>query len=119
MIEFFYWAMVAAFFTHELDAVKRHEWRILPILSRFPDRPAEQVFIWAHVPLFLAIIWFSRNGAETPFTLAFSVFAIAHVGLHWAFRKHPRNEFIGTSSWAIILLTGALGTAHLAAYVWR
>lgn len=119
MIEIFYWAMIAAFLTHELDAVKRHEWRILPLANRLPEKLAEQVFIWTHAPLFLAILWFSSNGAETPFALAFSVFAIVHVGLHWAFRKHPKNEFQGISSWAIILFAGTLAAAHLVAYGWQ
>lgn len=118
MIDFLYWAMVAAFVTHELNAVKRHEWRILPVLRTFPDELAGPLFIWAHIPLFLTIFWFSRRGAETPFALAFSMFAVVHVGLHWAFRKHPRNEFIGASAWGLILLTGALGASHLVATVW-
>jgi len=37
-LDFIYYAMVGAFFTHELDAVKRHEWRILPLTSSFPKR---------------------------------------------------------------------------------
>jgi len=119
MIELLYWALVAVFFTHETDAVKRHEWRIIPVLSNLPEKRAEQAFIWAHAPLFLVILWFSRSGAEAPFALGFSVFAMVHVGLHWAFRKHPKNEFTDPPSWTIILLAGALGAAHLLVYVWR
>jgi len=119
MTELLYWSMIAAFFTHELDAVKRHEWRILPLVSRLPEKTAEQVFIWAHVPIVLGIVWLSRSGAETPFTLGLSVFAMVHVVLHWAFRTHAANEFTGIGSWAIIVLAGACGAAHLAASLWN
>ena len=54
MASIFYFVMLAFFIAHELDAVKRHEWRVLPLTSFLPEKPAEQIFIWAHVPLFLA-----------------------------------------------------------------
>jgi hypothetical protein len=105
--------MVAAFFTHELDAVKRHEWRVLPLTSFLPERTGEQVFIWIHVPLFLAILWFSAGAAVNGFRLGLAAFAVLHVGLHWAYRRHPAYEFNNPSSWGLILLTGALGAGYL------
>ncbi len=108
-----YWSMIAAFFTHELDAVKRHEWRVLPITSWMPDRLGEQAFIWCHVPLFALIFWFSGTSPTNGFRIGLSVFAVIHVGLHWLFRKHPAYEFNNVSSWLLILLTGALGALYL------
>lgn len=105
--------MVAAFLTHELDAVKRHEWRVLPFIRALPERVAEQVFIWAHVPLFLAILWFSQGHHASTFRLGMAAFAAIHVGLHWLFRTHPAYEFNNVSSWSLILLTGVLGAAYL------
>ena len=113
MADVFYWAMISALFTHELDAIKRHEWRVLPLASFLPEQLGEQVFIWMHIPLFLVLLWFSRDGAQTTFAIGFSAFSIFHVFLHWAFRKHPAYEFNNASSWAIIVLTGTLGSAHL------
>lgn len=115
-IEFFYWGMVALFFTHELDAVRRHEWRILPIINRFSESSAELLFIYLHVPLFLLIFWMSKGGPSTVYALCFSMFSVVHVVLHWAFRRHPKNEFVGFSSWAIIVLTAAFGVLHMLAY---
>lgn len=109
--DFLYWSAVAAFFTHELDAVRRHEWRVLPLTSFLPDRLGEEVFVWLHVPLFFAVLWFSR--AEG-FRIGLAAFAVLHVGLHWLFRRHPAYEFNNPASWALILLTGALGAAYLA-----
>lgn len=115
MADIFYWAMISAFVTHELDAVKRHEWRVLPLTSFLPEKIGEQVFIWAHVPLFLLILWYSRAGVHKPFAIGVSVFSVIHVFLHWIFRKHPGYEFNNVSSWSLIILTGVLGAAHLLA----
>ncbi len=105
--------MIAAFFTHELDATKRHEWRVLPLMRLLPDKLGEQTFIWLHVPLFGAVLWYGRTGADTAFAMSVSAFAIVHVGLHWIFRNHPAYEFNTLSSWSLIGLTGLLGAAHL------
>jgi len=113
MAELFYWAMLSALFTHELDAIKRHEWRIFPFTSFLPEKTGEQVFIWMHVPLFFALMWLSREGAHSIYALGFSAFSMIHVFLHWLLRKHPANEFNNASSWSIIILAGLLGAAHL------
>lgn len=115
MIEFAYFLMLAFFLTHELDAVKRHEWRVLPLTSFLPEKTAEQVFIWAHVPLFLLLFLF--GGFDPYSTTAFwiSVFSIVHILLHIGFRKHPDYEFNNLSSWAIIIATGLFGALHLLA----
>jgi len=108
-----YWAMVAALFTHELDAVKRHEWRVLPLTSFLPDRVGEQVFIWTHLPLFWLILWLDERSAMSWVRIGLSAFAIVHVWLHWIFRRHPANEFNNPSSWALIVLIGVLGALYL------
>jgi hypothetical protein len=107
-----YWLMVAAFFTHELDAVKRHEWRVLPLTSWMPERIGEQIFIWCHLPLFLLIFLLSGASPINGFRIGLSVFAMVHVVLHWLFRKHPAYEFDNVSSWGLILLPGGLGAAY-------
>jgi hypothetical protein len=109
-----YWAMIAALFTHELDAVKRHEWRVLPLTSFLPERVGEQVFIWAHIPLFWLILWLDERTAMSVVRLGLSAFAIIHVWLHWILRRHPAYEFNNPSSWALIVLTGVLGALYLA-----
>lgn len=107
-----YLAMLAALLTHELDAVKRHEWRVLPLTSFLPERWGEQIFIWIHVPLIWAILaWSGVPG----FRLGLSLFAVVHVGLHWLYRRHPAYEFNNPSSWALILLAGVFGAAYVAA----
>jgi hypothetical protein len=113
MSDLLYYAMVGAFFTHELDAVKRHEWRVLPLLRSLPERVGEQVFIWAHVPLFALLLWGGDGSATSATRIGLSGFAVVHVGLHILYRRHPRYEFNTVSSWGLILLTGLLGAAYL------
>jgi len=115
LIKVLYWLMVAALFTHELDAVKRHEWRILPLLRNLPDSVGEQTFVWMHLPGFFLIFWFSQQGAGSIFAIGLSAFAIIHVGLTWLLQKHPAFEYNNPSSWLLICLTGLLGGFHILA----
>jgi hypothetical protein len=111
--ELLYLAAVSLMFTHELDAMKRHEWRILPIFRSMTEEAAEAVFIWLHAPLFAAIIALSWLPAWPMFKTIFAAFCIIHVGLHWLLRNHPANEFDNPSSQALIWLTAAFGALHL------
>lgn len=115
MSAFLYFTTVAFLITHELDAVKRHEWRVLPLTSFLPDVIAARVFIWAHVPLFLGLFYFGGADPFSPVAKALSAFAILHVGLHWGFRRHPKNEFNTAGAWALIIGAGVFGAAHLLA----
>lgn len=113
MFDVVFAAMLGAFFTHELDAMKKHEWRILPVLRSFSESTGEALFLWLHVPLFAVLILLLTAEPENVGRLALAAFAVVHVGLHFLFRKHPANEFTTVSSWSLILLTGFLGLAYL------
>ncbi|MGG5887539.1 DUF6713 family protein [Falsiroseomonas sp. HC035] len=113
-LDLLYHALLAAFLAHELDAVKRHEWRVLPLTRFLPDRVGAQLFIWSHLPLILAVLHYGEADATRDgFRLGLAIFAVAHVGLHWGFRTHPAYEFNNPSSWGLILLTGILGVAYV------
>lgn len=105
--------MVGAFFTHELDAVKRHEWRVLPVLRALPERLGEQCFIWLHFPLFALLLWGSDGDPEDTTRVGLATFSVIHVALHFIYRRHPGYEFNNPSSWGLILLTGFLGASYL------
>ncbi|NOX72580.1 MAG: hypothetical protein GXP03_02775 [Alphaproteobacteria bacterium] len=104
---------MALLIAHEFDAVKRHEWRILPLTSFLPDATAKTIFLWAHVPIAGLLLWIAVSGPDSPIGFGFSAFAIIHVGLHWLFRKHPKNEFNNGFSQALIVGAGLAGFAHL------
>ena len=110
-LDHIYWALLAAFVTHELDAVRRHEWRVLPLTSFLPDRIGAEIFIWLHIPILWALLWFDQRGGAL--RLCIAAFAVVHVTLHWFYRNHPANEFNNRSSWSLIVLTGVLGAVYL------
>ncbi len=113
MLSISYFAMLALFVAHELDAVKRHEWRVLPLFSLLPETIGEQVFIWSHVPLFFGLFYFGALDPNTAVAKGLSTFVIIHIGLHWFFRDHPKYEFNNISSWMLIVTAGLFGAVHL------
>ena len=115
-MDLLYYAMVGTFFTHELDAMKRHEWRVLPLTSFLPEQIGEQGFVWMHVVLFALLLWGGDGDSASATRIGRSAFAFAHVGLHILFRRRPAYEFNNLSFWALIVLTGALGAAYLGAF---
>lgn len=109
-----FYLMLSFLFTHELDAIKRHEWRVMPAISSLSEKVGEQLFIWLHIPLFVVILWFGTSNPNSAFSQCLSGFSMIHIGLHWAFRNHPAYEFNNFSSRLLILGTGVFGAAHLA-----
>ncbi len=107
------WLTIAFLLTHELDAVLRREWRILPLTSFLSDATGRQVFIWAHVPLVLVVLWIAAAGPGSVLAIGFCLFAILHIGLHWLFRNHPENRFANPASRLLIWLPGVTGAWHL------
>lgn len=103
-------------FTHELDAVRRHEWRIFPGTNLLSDEIGFMVFLLAHVPLFGLVLWATFLQPESTalaFQMGFSAFCIIHVLLHWIYRNHPANEFDNPLSRSLIWGSGAAGAGHL------
>lgn len=106
---------------HELDAVMRGEWRVLPLTSFLPDQVGYVVFVVLHIPLVAVLLWLIahpdlrlRRRSE----VGISLFLILHVGLHLAFFTHPHYDFHHGLSQLLIFGGGALGMAHLLA-LWR
>ncbi len=94
---------LAFLLTHELDAVRCEEWRILPGFSYLDEPPAKMLFLLLHVPVFVWILYaLATGGLKSGFARGFDVFMIVHVGLHVLLLWHPRNEFKDWMSWASI-----------------
>lgn len=101
--------------THELDAVRRHEWRIFPLLSRMSDRSGYTVYILGHIPLFLLVFWFVAHpspGARQGFQFFADLFMVAHLGLHFNFQSHEQYEFTSALSRWLIRSTALMGAVH-------
>lgn len=119
MHELLFVLAVSLLFAHELDAVQRHEWRIFPVLSRMPEDIGMRIFIWAHVPLFAAILWFAAQSIArggNGFSLGLSGFCIVHAFLHLAYERHPGCEFRNRLSRTLIWLCALAGAAAAVAF---
>ena len=109
-----FFAGLIIIFLHEIDAVRCHEWRIFPGLSRLKDKTGKFIFMTAHIPIFYWIFWeIHRSHDDTSFRTGFDIFLIIHVGLHLLFLWHPKNEFKDPISWILIFGAGCFGLADL------
>ena len=52
----FFYLGLGTLFTHELDAVSNHEWRVLPILRSLPEMSAMNAFVLLHIPIFAVVV---------------------------------------------------------------
>lgn len=102
--------------THELDAIKRHEWRIFPFLSNLEEDFAYRVFVILHVPIFVLLLWIMSHPSENVrywFQIGFDIFLIIHLGLHCLFKSHNQYEFTSSFSKAIITMAALSGLFHI------
>ena len=107
---------LALLLTHELDAVRGKEWRVLPVLNALSDDAGRTVFIALHVPLFWLILdgcWSAEAATRETWRLALAGFGPLHYGLHWLFRDHPFYDFDGWLSQGLIIGYGALGALYV------
>ena len=109
---------LALLFTHELDAMPNHEWRVLPVLNSLSDSVGEQTFVLLHIPLFAVVIGLIASlnrRVRARARIVVGGFLVVHGVLHFLFSGHPAYEFSSTMSFALILGAAACGLAYLVA----
>ncbi|MGC7928406.1 DUF6713 family protein [Lysinibacillus sp. VIII_CA] len=104
---------LSIFLLHEMDAIRRSEWRLFTVLKDMKDSKAYQVFIVIHLFLYVIILSLLFSPYQTITFWVLDIFFIIHTILHLLFERHPRNEFKNTFSRAIIYPMGFLATIHL------
>lgn len=107
---------VSLLLIHELDAVKKHEWRIFPGLSNLKDDLSYHLFVALHIPLFIVLLWFIGHRSENVrywFQIAIDGFLVIHFGLHLFFKSHNKYEFNQLFSKIIINLMALTGFIHI------
>lgn len=117
MADFVFLLLFCGFLTHEMDGVKRKEWRLVSGLRKANQEAAGDWFIVAHWPILAALLWICFMAPEPLIghaRLGFASFSAIHPALHWTLRKHPENQFQGTWSRVINLGTGLLALSYLA-----
>lgn len=108
-----WWLGLACIATHELDAVARKEWRILPLLNRLEDDTAEPVFVVLHIPLFFLI--FGLTDRRGPARSVFSAAWMIHACAHFLLSGHAEYHFGPPIETVTVYAAAALGVVYLAA----
>ena len=104
---------LALFLLHEMDAIRRSEWRLFIVLKDLEDSKAYQIFTIIHLFLYVIILSLLFSQYQTITFWVLDIFFIIHAILHLLFERHPRNEFKNTFSRAIIYSMGMLAAIHL------
>ena len=111
---------VAMVFTHELDAMSNHEWRVLPFLKSMPDDAGMTVFVLAHIPIFatvLALVASLNIRTRTVARMIISAFLLFHGLLHALHVNHSKYEFSGLLSNTLIFGGAILGALYIVATI--
>jgi hypothetical protein len=96
---------------HELDAIRQGEHRFFLAWLNVSDTVRCQIFMAAHVPLFVLVL---ANLASSGFQLGMDFFLIGHAVAHTILRDHPHIRFNDTFSRIWIFGGAVLGLAHAA-----
>ena len=102
-------------FTHELDAMTNHEWRVLPLTSWMPDEYGALTFLLLHIPIFAVLIALvaSRNEKiRFRSKIGISVFLIVHALFHILCSGNVNYEFVTITSNILIFGGAALGLVY-------
>lgn len=114
------YAALAFFVAHEVDAVERREWRLLPILGRFDDEIASPAFTALHVPLCVLLLWAADNPSDAGrfrSHLVLDVLLVVHAGLHKLLEDHDLYEFDSRLSRVNIYGAAISALAHSAVLI--
>jgi len=104
---------LSLFLLHEMDAIRRSEWRLFMVLKDMEDSKAYKVFAFLHLFLYVIILSLLFSEYQIIVFWFLDLFFIIHAILHLFFEKHPRNEFKNTFSRAIIYPMGILAVVHI------
>lgn len=104
---------LALLFAHEMDAVRKQEWKMFVILRDMEDQKAYEIFLLLHIPIYTAILFLLLSRSFAIGYLVVDAFLIVHLFIHWLFRNHSANRFHNGISKSIIISAGVLAFVHL------
>ena len=114
--DFAFYLAFSGLLAHELDAVHKHEWRLLFLLRKMPDESARQAFVLIHIPVIAVLLWLISYPDEPVgywTVVSLDLFMVVHAVLHWRLSNHPNYEFRTTHSRLLIYGPAALALIHL------
>jgi hypothetical protein len=104
---------LSLFLLHEMDAIRRSEWKLFFVLKDMDDAKAYKVFTFIHLPLYTIIFALLFSQYQTITFWVIDIFLMIHAILHLFFEKHSRNEFKNKFSRLIIYPMGIIAAIHL------
>lgn len=118
MLELSYYIALALFFCHELDAVRKSEWRILYVLRSKSNSKARWWFVALHFPLLLIVFWTigSDHFAGEIGKVCLASLCVIHSLIHFRLRMMGKCPFVSTGSKYLIDLSGIAALAFIMLY---
>ncbi|MBU5354633.1 MULTISPECIES: DUF6713 family protein [Paenibacillus] len=104
---------LSLFLLHEMDAIRRSEWKLFIVFKDMKQEQAYTCFTWIHLPLYTIILSLLFSSYQTITFWVLDIFFIIHTVLHFFFEKHPRNEFKNRFSRSLIYPMGLIALIHL------
>lgn len=101
-------------FIHEMDAIRRKEWKLFIFLKDLNEEAGYRVFTFLHLPLYVLLFWGLFLATKTIsyyFALGLNIFYIIHLALHLILTNNKNYEFKGLLSWFLLIglaITGLL-----------
>lgn len=110
-----YWLAFSLLVAHEMDAMIRHEWRLLPGFSAIADDAlARDVFTLVHIPVFATLLWLcAKPGTGLKVQRGVDVFLVLHAVAHAALSGHALYEFVPPVETITVFGAGIFGAADL------
>lgn len=103
---------LSLFLLHEMDAIRRSEWKLFIVLRDMKEEKAYTYFTWIHLPLYTIILSLLFSPYQTITFWILDLFFILHTVLHFVFEKHPQNEFKNRFSRSLIYPMGLIALIH-------
>lgn len=113
ILTFIFAINISLLFIHEMEAIRYKEWRMFIILKDMDDNKAYQIFLLAHIPLYVLILFILFLPIKKIGFYITDVFLILHLIIHIFFIKHKNNKLNNFLSINIIILMGLLSILHL------
>ncbi|MEM9034268.1 MAG: DUF6713 family protein [Actinomycetota bacterium] len=101
---------------HELDAMIRREWELLPGLSGLSEDVAADVFTLLHIPLFAVPLWLLTSGsaaARRRTIVVVEALAVAHALAHALLRGAEAYRFEPPVETVTVFGAALVGALHL------
>jgi len=112
-----FWLGFSLLIAHEMDAMVRHEWRLLPGLSAISDDGvARDLFTLLHIPVFAVLFWLAshpRAALQRRTQMGVDLFLMAHAVVHFALSGHALYEFVPPVETITVYGGAAVGAVHL------